>query len=207
MKKVSCMCCGKKKAHGIPYTLCANCHKIIENFLKAKLNYENVLMSTRGLKKMPEFKSGLDDVDLSLDIIAENIYEIEKKLEWTKNNLMNIQQVVKYEKNCCYNNKNGDERMKASVVGITFCDIKNHMDVWRQIKTGTELMMEREPTNPKDPNAVKVSIKNIHIGYVEKDFAVDLSKKMKDHDVTHRICTVVAIRSSPLDKPILVVEY
>jgi len=96
--------------------------------------------------------------------------------------------------------------MRASVVGITFCEIKYHMELWNQMKIGTELMMEREPTNPRDPNAVKVTMSEIHIGYIEKDVAKELSQRMKEHDVTHRKCKIFAIRGTPYDKPILVVE-
>lgn len=95
----------------------------------------------------------------------------------------------------------------ASVVGITFCEIKNRMDVWKNINAGTELMMELEPTNPKDPNAVKVTIHDIHIGYIEREATHDLSGRMKGHEITHRKCKVIGINGTPLDRPVLVVEF
>lgn len=97
--------------------------------------------------------------------------------------------------------------IRASVVGITFCEIKYNLNIWNSIKPGAELMMEREPTNPRDPNAVKVSINEIHIGYIEKEIAGDLSDRMKGHDITHKKCKVIGIRGTPIDKPVLVVEF
>lgn len=87
----------------------------------------------------------------------------------------------------------------ASVVGITFCDIKNHMDVWNKIKPGMELLLEREPDNPKDKNAVKVFFEGIHIGYVERDIAKQLS-------AGNLFCKVVGIYGTPFDRPILAVD-
>jgi len=95
----------------------------------------------------------------------------------------------------------------ASVVGITFCEIKNHMDIWKSIKAGTELIMEREPTNPRDRNAVKVSFGTIHIGYIEREEAGRLSMRMKENDISHLTCKVLGINGTPLDRPVLVVEF
>ena len=92
---VDCLCCGKKTGHGIPYSVCNDCRRKIDKFLQAKESYENVLMSTRDVEHIPNFDSGLPDVDLSLDCIADEIFIIEKQLEWMKNSLLNIQQEVK----------------------------------------------------------------------------------------------------------------
>jgi len=95
----------------------------------------------------------------------------------------------------------------ASVVGITFCEIKNRMDIWTNIKAGVELMMEREPTNPRDRNAVKVSYGTIHVGYIEREVAGGLSTRMKEQDISHLTCKVLGINGTPLDRPVLVVEF
>lgn len=91
---VDCLCCGKKTGHGIPYSVCNNCRKIINKFIETQRNYENALMSARGVEKIDEFHSGLDDVDLFLDNIGDMVFTIEKQLEWIKNNLVNIQTEV-----------------------------------------------------------------------------------------------------------------
>lgn len=90
-----CLCCGKKTPHGIPYTVCNDCRKIIDKFLKTRENYENSLMSMRGVEKMPDFDSGMDDVDFYLETIRDMVFTIEKQLEWIKNNLINIQTEVR----------------------------------------------------------------------------------------------------------------
>jgi len=92
---VDCLSCGKKTGHGIPYSVCNDCRRKIDKFLQAKESYENVLMSTRDVERIPIFDSGLDDIDLSLNCVADQIFTIEKQLEWMKNSLLNIQQEVK----------------------------------------------------------------------------------------------------------------
>jgi hypothetical protein len=92
-----CVGCGKLTGVCIPITVCKDCRERISNYLEAQQHYENALMSTRNVNKLSSFHSGDDDIDFSLDTIADLIFDIEKKLEWIKNNLLNIQQVTKTE--------------------------------------------------------------------------------------------------------------
>lgn len=95
----------------------------------------------------------------------------------------------------------------ANVVGITFCEIKNHPDIWNQIHSGSELMMTLEPTNPRDPNAVKITGDGVHIGYIERTAALELTQRMKQHEITQRTCHVIGKNGTPTNRPVLVVEY
>lgn len=47
------------------------------------------------------------------------------------------------------------------------------------LEPGTPLRLEREPTNPYDPNAIKVNdVDGVHLGYVPKNVAVHLAPWM-----------------------------
>lgn len=94
-----CVGCGKLTGICIPITTCKDCRERISNYLDVQQQYENDLVSTRNIDKLPLFKSGNDDIDLTLDTIADLVFDIEKKLEWIKNNLLNIQQITKYDIN------------------------------------------------------------------------------------------------------------
>lgn len=117
--KKECVGCGKLTGVCIPITVCNDCRERISNYLDVRKQYENALMSTRNVNKLSSFQSGNDDIDLSLDTIADLIFDIEKKLEWVKNNLVNIQQVTKLGE------KDADKKMfkeivdKASKGGLT----------------------------------------------------------------------------------------
>jgi len=93
--KSKCVSCGKPTPMCIPITVCRSCRGKIERFLKAQENYENTLMLSRDVKKISAFDSGNEDIDYALDIIGDQVFTIEKQLEWIKNNLVNIQQITK----------------------------------------------------------------------------------------------------------------
>jgi len=91
--------------------------------------------------------------------------------------------------------------IEANVVGITFCNVP--MDIWIELKHDTELILEREPDNKWDKNAIKVLFKQQMLGYIEKEIAKDLAKTMDEGaKVT---CKIIAKRNTPQDKPILAV--
>ena len=48
----------------------------------------------------------------------------------------------------------------------------------------TSAMLELEPTNDFDPNAVKVMVDGLQVGYVPKSFSGDVTSMMKDNGVT-----------------------
>ena len=48
----------------------------------------------------------------------------------------------------------------------------------------TSAMLELEPTNDFDPNAVKVMVDGLQVGYVPKTFSGDVTKMMNDKGVT-----------------------
>lgn len=41
-----------------------------------------------------------------------------------------------------------------------------------------DVVLRREPTNPYDPNAVRVEVQGQHVGYIGRDFAPDVSQAM-----------------------------
>ena len=47
----------------------------------------------------------------------------------------------------------------------------------------TSAMLELEPTNDFDPNAVKVMVDGLQVGYVPKTFSGDVTRMMNDKDV------------------------
>ena len=48
----------------------------------------------------------------------------------------------------------------------------------------TQAMLELEPTNDFDPNAVKVMVDGLQVGYVPKTFSGDVTKMLKAKGVT-----------------------
>jgi hypothetical protein len=48
----------------------------------------------------------------------------------------------------------------------------------------TQAMLELEPTNDFDPNAVKVMVDGLQVGYVPKTFSSDVTKLLKDKGLT-----------------------
>lgn len=48
----------------------------------------------------------------------------------------------------------------------------------------TQAMLELDPTNDFDPNAVKVMVDGLQVGYVPKTFSGDVTRMMNDKGVT-----------------------
>jgi len=57
-------------------------------------------------------------------------------------------------------------------------------EVLSKLDPGAELSLQPEPTNPYDPNAVKVMSGTRHIGYVPKDLSADVAAKISAGHVT-----------------------
>jgi len=68
------------------------------------------------------------------------------------------------------------ETMHTKVTGVTF---ENRQDIIKDIKKDDDLQFEREPSNPFDANAVKVMWKDKCIGYISRDFAKDITLRLK----------------------------
>ena len=94
-KTAKCVCCGKPAFHGVPFSLCENCRDIVEKFLEVKREYEKTLMEIKNITPSIEFKTKNEDVDLFLKTAWELISEIELKLVFVKNNLLNIETELK----------------------------------------------------------------------------------------------------------------
>jgi len=90
----------------------------------------------------------------------------------------------------------------ANVVAITF--FKPSLEFWTSLKDGVELTLEREPTNPRDKNAVKVIYNGFHFGYIEKDVAVVLSALMDEGRKT--TATITRVFGTPTDRPHIELE-
>jgi len=59
------------------------------------------------------------------------------------------------------------------IAGFTYWD---GLDVFDELKIGTQLQLEVEPTNNYDPNAVKILYKDTMIGYIPRDQNKEISK-------------------------------
>lgn len=62
----------------------------------------------------------------------------------------------------------------ATSVGASFRP-KEAKDIIRSLEIGDEIQLEREPDNAYDENAIKTLFNGTHIGYVEKDVAVEIA--------------------------------
>lgn len=58
------------------------------------------------------------------------------------------------------------------IAGVKFHDLPRHI---RDLEKGTELTLVPEPTNPYDPNAVKIFWGEIFCGYVPAKFSAEIS--------------------------------
>ena len=65
----------------------------------------------------------------------------------------------------------------APLAGFVYYD---GQAVWDRMKVGDTLTLAREPTNPHDPNAVKLEWQGRMLGYVPKRDNTDLARQM-DH--------------------------
>jgi len=87
--------------------------------------------------------------------------------------------------------------IEANVVAITF--YKPSLEFWSHLKNGVEVTLEREPTNPRDKNAIKVLHNGTHFGYLEKEKALLLSPMM---DVGRKPqATITRVFGTPTDRP------
>ena len=67
------------------------------------------------------------------------------------------------------------EIMHSKVVGVSF---EGRQDIIANVVEGDSLILEREPSNAFDPNAIKVMWQGKCIGYISRDLARDLSDRM-----------------------------
>lgn len=87
--------------------------------------------------------------------------------------------------------------IEAKIVAITF--FKPSMEFWETLKEGVRLRLEREPTNPRDKNAIKVIYYGFHFGYIEKDVAMTIAPLMdagKKFNVK-----ITRVFGNPMDRP------
>lgn len=89
------------------------------------------------------------------------------------------------------------EVIEADVVAITFC--KPSPALWSELKVDAELTLKREPDNPRDKNAIKVIFEGFHLGYVQKEVAINLAKMMDEGSKPKAI--IKRIFGNPYDRP------
>jgi hypothetical protein len=65
----------------------------------------------------------------------------------------------------------------APLAGFVYYDGK---EVWERMKRGDALALVREPSNPHDPNAVRIEWQGRMLGYVPRKDNADLARQM-DH--------------------------
>lgn len=73
------------------------------------------------------------------------------------------------------------------VAGVTF---EGRQELIKKLSPNSIVRLEREPTNPHDPYAVKIMADGMHIGYIPKDLARKTSEnwdlykyKTKIHEI------------------------
>ena len=59
------------------------------------------------------------------------------------------------------------------IAGFTYWD---GLEVFDELKIGAELILEAEPTNGHDPNAVKILFGETMLGYIPRDENEEISK-------------------------------
>jgi hypothetical protein len=79
------------------------------------------------------------------------------------------------------------------------------------LEPGNELLLDREPENPYDPNAIRVLYdldgEPIHIGYVEREKAIYIADELDAHGGTGT-ATVTAMQSRGRNlHPVLRIEF
>lgn len=86
---MKCLGCGKGTLrHGVPFTLCERCERIVERFLKAKESHKQMFKDQLGIKTM-KFK-GRGDAAFYLNEAAYKVAEIEEQIEWLKRCILNL---------------------------------------------------------------------------------------------------------------------
>lgn len=66
------------------------------------------------------------------------------------------------------------QEINSKIAGISF-----NQDVISELKAGEELLLEREPKNKYDRNAIKIlTSENKHLGYVNRKLAFDVALAM-----------------------------
>ncbi len=70
--------------------------------------------------------------------------------------------------------------LHTKVAGVTHKneDGENIQSILKTLNDSCNLILERDPKNPYDPNAIKVYADGEHIGYINRDLARDLAKSM-----------------------------
>lgn len=76
------------------------------------------------------------------------------------------------------------------VAGVKFYDLKKCA---KNIEEGTELVLEPDPMNPYDSNAIKILYENTMLGHVPAKFCASVLANMEVVDVK---CVVVSIDMS-----------
>ncbi len=70
-------------------------------------------------------------------------------------------------------------RLTYPIVGENF---KDALGFVHGLPVGTAIVLEREPTNPYDPNAVKVVVGDRHVGYIKATHALPLAARIDRSD-------------------------
>jgi HIRAN domain len=93
----------------------------------------------------------------------------------------------------------------ANLRGMNFRPIEAQAIVMA-LDEGYELLLEREPSNAYDPNAIKVidPLTGQHLGYVAKEVAIDIAQEMDGGftatcycDVPAGKATIISISTKP----------
>ena len=69
------------------------------------------------------------------------------------------------------------KRLKIKLVGVTVGDAQENIKKFGCEDIGSFALV-REPDNPHDPNAIRVELAGLYLGYVPRHIAKDLAPKM-----------------------------
>jgi len=82
-------------------------------------------------------------------------------------------------------------KIEAAIAGATFRE--EGTEIVTGLKEGQRYLLEREPSNPHDPNAVKVLVENYeygrrkprtyHIGYIPRKWSGTVSAALKNNSL------------------------
>lgn len=98
------------------------------------------------------------------------------------------------------------DTIRTPLAGVTF---EGRQILIKRLKKGQEVKVEREPTNPYDPNAIKVSFsgeENRVIGYIRKTLAAKISWIIDTYETNPIIGHVTSVYRLKNDPSILGVE-
>ena len=93
-----------------------------------------------------------------------------------------------------------DEKVNVKTLQVFYvAGVQHHQmrTVIDEFELGMELDLEREPENPYDPNAIRITYNNVMCGYVPKKFSASLSAAIETEANIECVITKLNKSSKP----------